>query len=85
MSDWKEYKLGEKSTECSHRYSPLRSGGCNDNNIPGQQPEGLQHMWLAVAALQAAFVGGMPLTQGVASGLYMYQPVGLPLSMKNRL
>ena len=85
MSEWKEYKLGEVSMECSHRYSPLRSGGCNYINNTGQQPEGLRHLRMVVAVLQAAFAGGVPLTQGVATGLYLFQPVGLPLSMENRL
>ena len=69
-----------KSTECSNRYSPPRKGGFDDVTTPNQQPIGLQQctgLTRIVAALQAALAGGVPLTQGVASGLYLFQPVGL--------
>lgn len=84
----KANKLGVLSTECSHRYSPLRSGGCNGSISTDRQPEGLQHMRMVVAALQAAFVGGVPLTQGsqgVAAGLHLLQPYRLRLLTKARL
>ena len=69
-----------KSTECSNRYSPPRNGGGVGVTTPNQQPVGLQQgtgLTQIVAALQAAFAGGVPLTQGVATGLYLFQPVGL--------
>ena len=38
------------------------------------QPEGLRHLRMVVAVLQAALAGGVPLTQGVATGLIAQCP-----------
>ena len=56
-------KLREVSTECSHRYSPLQRGGCDDYTNPDRQPVRLQHIHIVpcvVAALQAAHDGIRP-------------------------
>ena len=75
------------STECSNRYNPPRNDGYDDDINSNQQPVGLrQDMVMAriVAALQAALVGGVTITQDVATGLYLFQPVGLCLYNTNR-
>ena len=75
-----------RSTECFNRYSPPRNGGYDDDT--NQQPVGLQQgtgLSRIVAALQAALDGGVPLTQGVATGLYLFQPVGLHLRQNRNI
>lgn len=75
------------STECSNRYNPPRNDGYDDDINSNQQPVGLrQDMGMAriVAALQAALVGGVTITQDVATGLNLFQPVGLCLYNTNR-
>lgn len=75
------------STECSNKNSPPRNGGYDDGVNPNQQPVRLRHntdVARIVAALQAALVGNVPITQDVATGLYLFQPVGLCLNITNR-